>query len=1120
MNKKKLKTILTRTGTGIMVFAGSLAGAYLITPGKTKKAMLNVPQNTPEEIGQEEPSAFSRFVNKLTADLGILEEETPSRNKTYYGMQAEFEELTLSFKKDSNSALNVIRIDGDVDFLMRGLSDINFNLNATVDYNSRTLPLEVGYVDKTMYLGLKDLRMKAGSTTVDELFGNEEEGTTGLIYQYLMASKEEGGINFNFIQFFEETYSNLIGGVLGGVDISNIGESISLSKIENDEEGMGLDVKEKETSEGWDFDITLQIHKMDETTSEMNINDINVVVSVDEDLNLSRVYIPGINIDNFSISGAINIDMVENLEVLAPDNEEYRHYNPAYTYVEVINYRGWLQKLANFLDEENQKFGFDFDLELATGTTEIGEIKGSINADFSDLIDLSKYQYVEESSTNPLGRKKNNLAIIDQIKSSVTFGIELGLFGQTGEEYGNLTIKYADGEGYINLNESIIGEQSTSVLKAKIDTETINWLMNELPGMVSSFTGETSSMDSLFSFISDSSLVSSINSGDYSAILDLLTTLRNDDDKIELGLDLSSLGLGETAEVNITLDSRVDDNHKVLNVGVNNLSVGPLEMGVQLNTTGFKDIQIKEEESYDSLSYLPTVFDQVSGILNTKQAGFAIDASLLDNANTGLRISGEGQFDYGERFGFGDLTIDQYKYENKGVWYSHKIALDVDNRSSDYSANNAYFVYGDPAGDDNIRGKVTVQSVLDIVDVFKTFLNENKDDPRFTKFIEPILKTLSFGGLADIINSKDYFKLLKNDLVKSMKKTGDNLDLTISGSMFALESDIVIRVILKDNKIDSLNVVDLGLSGKKLNLSITLKDFDENKESPIDSSKSYIDFSSISVLLKFGINTTKNNYYHLTADIDLNALLVINVDFHLDVSIVVKDEYVKIYGVIEDGKLSSIAQDYAPIVTKSVKCEFTFETYSDDDPNKVDGVGGYFHFKTTKDVALVGKTIKHYKTTSKNLLDGDNLLTYLLNDFLMFRSDITDKIGNIDLSSSSEKAPGEYTKALTSTGFTYNESKKTWNIGINLGALTGINALKSLELTIKGSQYENLSELDARLEVTALFATITVDATIKLDNPNPSILDWTTATENSFKAINDISFPASKLNNPISYISY
>ncbi len=1120
MNKKKLKTILTRIGTGIIVFAGSLAGAYLITPGKAKKSIMNTPQGPSEDIGSEEQSVFGKFVNKLTEDLGIAEEENSGRNKTYYGIEAEFEELTLSFKKDSNSALNTIKIDGDIDFLMRGLSDINFNFNAVVDYNTKTIPLEIGYVDKTAYVGIKDLRMKAGSTTFDELFGDEEQGTTGLIYQYFMASKEEGGINFNFIQFFEETYSNLISGVLGSVDFSNLGESISLNKIEDDDEGMGLDVKEKHTSNGWDFDITLQIHKMDELTSTMNINDINVVVSVDEDLSLSRVYIPGINFDNFSISGAINIDMVKNLEVLAPDNEEYKHYNPAYTYVEVINYRGWLQKLANFLDEENQKFGFDFDLDLATETTDIGEIKGSINADFSDLIDLSNYQYVEEESTNPLGRKKNSLAIVDQIKSSVTFGIELGLFGQSGDEYGNLTIKYVDGEGYINLNESIIGEESSSVLRAKVDTETINWLTNELPEMVSAFAGETSSMESLFAFISDSSLVTDIKSGDYSSILDVLTTLRNDDDKIELGLNLSSLGLGDNAEVNIVLDSRVDEEHKVLNVDLNNISVGPLQMGAQLNTTGYKDIQIKEKESYDSLSYLPTVFDQVSGILNTKQAGFAIDASLLDNANTGLRISGEGQFDYGKRFGFGDLTIDQYKYENKGVWYSHKIALDVDNRSSNYSANNAYFVYGDPTGDDNIRGKVTVQSVLDIVEVFKTFLNENKENPRFTKFIEPILKTLSFGGLADIINSKDYFKLLKNDLVKSMKKTGDNLDLTISGSLFALESDIVIRVIIKDNKIDSLNVINLGLSGKKLNLSITLKDFDEEKESPIDYTKSYIDFSSISVLLKFGINTTKNNYYHLTADVDLNALLVINVDFQLDVSIVVQDEYVKIYGVIENGKLSSIAQDYAPIVTKSVKCEFTFETYGDDDPNKEDGVGGYFHFKTTKDVAIVGKTVKHYKTTSKNLLDDDNLLTYLLNDFLMFRTGITDKIGNLDLSSSSDKAPGEYTKALTDTGFSYNESKKTWNIGINLGALTNISALKTLELTIKGSEYETLSELDAHLEVTALFATITVDATIKLDNPNPDILDWSTTTENHFKAINDVSFPTSKLNNPNSYISY
>ena len=1128
MNKKKLKTLLFRIGTGVMVFAASLAGAYLLTPSAVRKNVFSQSSRTTTkpDSNEESPAGFaihfSDFVNRLMKDTGMTDPEE-GEEREYYGLKAGFENFSISYRKDDVSSFNTIGVEGDIDFMMKGLHDINFNINVDVDYNHKEMPLEIGYVDQTVYFGVKDLRMKAGSVTLNELKGDKSAGVKGLIYQYFIAAKEEGGINFDFDKFINEKYNALMNGLFSNLDLSDLGSSFKMTGLKDDEEGMGLKVLERQVGTGYEFDLTLQINKKEENTDNINSTEINLVLSVNEDYRLTKVDLGTIDLGNIVIKGAVNINAIKDLVVLAPENPNYARYNANYNYVEIINYKGWLQKLANFIDEDNQKLGIDFSFDLDSkgnnSTTDIGTIQGSINADFSQLIDITPYLRGSSSSNS-----SQEGSLLTNIKNKATFGLKLDILGQQNQEYSNLSVKYTNGEGYINLNESLNSSNETvSVIKAKVDTQTINWLVDEMPSMLSNMGGSSSSssLTSLFSFITDSTLVRGIKDGDYSVVLDMLKTLRNDNDKITIGLDLSTLGLGNNASVDLVLDSRVEDSKKVLNLDINHVELGSLELNASIKSNGYTDIVIGEESSYDSLSFLPTVFDQVKGILDTKQAAFSINGSVLDDKNLGLRISGNGQFDYGTKFGFGDLTIDQYKYENKGVWYSHKIALDVDNKGQNYSKNNAKFIYGDRSSNDNIKGKVTVQSVLDIIDVVKTFINDSKDDERFTKFLEPIMKAMSMGELGEILNSKDYFRLLKNDLIKSAKRNGNYLDLTIGGALFTLDSDIVIRVTLNEDKLQSLDIINLGLSGgKKLNLTLSLQDYDANKVSPVDTNATFMDFSSIAVLLKFGINTTKNNYYHLTANIDLNAVLVFNMDFQLDVYIVVNNSYVKIYGVINDAKLSTIAQDYIPLYTESIKSEFTFETYNENDPNRLDGVGGYFHFKTIKETWFT-TDVRHYKTTSKNLLEEDNILEYLMCDFLLVRKDLLSSIGTLSLSNDvEEKEPGKFTNLFTDTGFKYTESSKKWDVGINLNEITGIDALQDLELSIYGSQYENLSKLVAKLNVKASIVTIHIGATITLENPDPTVTDWSTGIQNAFNAINGVAFPEAKLNNPSSYIEY
>ena len=1122
MNKKKVRKTIARVGTAALFFGVSLGCAYFFTPNAKKTITATQKQKTHHEVSETEvlPDHFMRFVTRLNEDTGIME-DTINEENTYYGFNINFDDFEVSFRKDESSAENKIGIEGDIDLKLKTIKDIAFNLDIDVDYNGKDLPLELGFVNKTAYFGLKDLRMKVGSTTIDELFGNEDEGIDSLISQIFIASKEEGGINFDVESYIDDIINDLIdnklGGMIANMDMSNLSEAFAFHALEDGEEGLGLVVNENEIEGGYKFNLDIQIRNESMDTT------LNLVLIVNESYRLTRVDLGTIDLGNVVIKGALNINSIQDYTIYAPDNENYRKFNPDHNYIEVINYKGWLQKLANFIDEDGQKFGADFSLNLKqkeeSALINVGTIQGAINADFSKLLDFSEY-------TGGIPSTDCNATF----RNSAALGLDLHILGQNDDEYSNLTVNYVDGQGYLKLNETE-NEQGVkkSVVKSKVPTETMNWLIDEMPGMFANMSGDGSSeslLTGLFSFVTDSTFVKGIKNGDYSVVLDILKTLKNTEKTIEIGLDLSSLGFGDGAEVELVLDSELGANHKVLNLGINNIEMGSFVLNATINTNDFVQWVLDDESEYDSLDFLPTVFDQIYNIVDTHQAGFTVQGSMFDNDGIGFTLNGKGQFDYKAAYGFGDLTIDQYKYKNKGVWYSHKIAIDIDNTTNDKNINNAHFVYGEKNGK-NIKGKVTVQSVLDIFDVIMTFLDENRGNEKWTKFLDPIEKMLSIGELGAIINQKDYFRLLKNDLVKSAKRNDNQLDLIIGGELFDFENDMTVRVNLKDDKLESLELIDFCFANdsKKLNVKVALEDFDATRESSVDKSdlNSFMDLSSIAVLLKFGIKTTENNYYHLTANINLDLGIIDLFKFKVEVYVVVQDGYCKIYGVIEDAKILFAVQKYNDITTKSLKSEFTFETYPDGDPNKEDGVGGYFHFKITDTRRLSGDHIYHYKTTSKNLLQSENIIKYLLSDFLYMRDWIIDTIGGVDLNSGEEKAAGDFTNTFTSTGFKYTASEKKWSVGINLDVLTGVDALKDLEINIYGNSQEKFSKLSGKLQIEAmklgsLSTKIGIGFDIALENTDSSITDWSSTLQSKFNNINNVQFSDAYLNNPDAYL--
>ena len=1131
--QKNKKRWVAKLITFISVTAMSVVGAYLLTPNRVKTINLDDGLGTLNNGDNEAQETYlERFVTHLKKVADASQEDEIS------GLRASFNQFEITWGTiDGINPKNDITLNGDLLFKMANIDDIQFTLDTKATYNTKSIDFAVGYVSKTVYVALKDLRLKSSYNNTQEIF---EE-----MYNLFFDADNTQGLGMTV------DIDNYLNDLIENMDFNEL-----LDKFSSEDKSMSFAIEEivDEEHNEVTFNINLDIieattiKQIDELTQEevevpgedkVTKNVIKAVINKDT-LALKRLDInnydvnnvaQGIKFGDITIKGILECETVPGLAIYGFDSENYTGYQAGKTFTEVINFKSWLKDILKLL--QTRTVGFELSANVTLDATETKEackvagIDASVNLDFSSLFDLQgktigvKNEDEEEPQVNTFdaepASEEEAESLLDKLLDNIKLGVELTVTGQEKDEnenyveYANLGINYANKTAYIALNEN--GDDA--VLRAKADTETLNNVISKVPTMMENLgSGTASKMSDLFSFLTESELVSAIKDGRYEGILDVLKTVKNTENTIELELDLSSLGLGENAEVDLTLAATPEEQlvpSKVLSIDVMGIEVGDANIDMSLSTHEFSNESIANAEAldllgkYDDLNYLPTLFDQVSTILDTKKAGFTVTGQIAkDNVKT-LDIDGWGQFDYGTKYGFGKLDLVQYK--DGSEFYNHMLKLDVDNHAQELKDRNVRFTYGPNEG---IKGKFTIETVTDIIELVKTFVddvNESQDE-RFTKFIEPLVELLGVSYLGDAISSRDYAKFAKSEVIKSIKEINSNtVEIVIGGSIFSLDEDLVLNLKLKgtgaDRELEGITLPSFNYNDANISLGITLADFVE-QPSPVDLTAQFMDFSDIKVLLDFGINTTRLNYYHLTADIDVTALAIFNISFDLDFYIEVNGVSTKVYGVIEDVPyVLAVSND----ALTDVKSEFVFEP---DHSASNNDIGGYFHIlRTEVHKGIFSRTTEkyYYKSDSKNFVDADNsytnLIYYLVVDMLDIKSSLANKIINASLDSSSNNDP-DYEKAFTSEGFSYTHtnSKDTWKLGLDLKSLTGVSALGDLSLTINGSNSSNnkgyLNSLSAKLYLVSIVA---VNATINLQDINPSATNWPSSINTKYNNV-------------------
>ncbi len=1141
---KKVGGITAKITTGVLCFGIALAGAYLLTPNRVKTISTKYGEETIEQ------SDFELFINQLTNDVGMGQDSTTS---TY--LSAEFENLVLNYTLENQTVENTVTIDGGLDLRLHELSvsGIEFNVNADVDYNGKNLTLAVGHFKEQLYFSLQNLKLKCNSISANEI-----------IMQLAPIFAQYGDFYFDEMVY---DFSNLIDEKIG-----SLGNTL-MSSMSGSTSGLSLSTEEVKTATGYKFTLTVS-------------EDIVIDLISDTDFTLQRVEIVKLQTNGLSVSGAINVSFKEYNDFIVPAEDP--------SYVNIFNYSGLYQKLASLLHEDNQKIGVAFSADLDNvvnnTSTDIAKIEGSVNVDFDALLDLEKYSgYSDEFGnmpTNPLinrdgetqNEEKTTADYVKEIVDKLKFNLQLDLIGQNDVEYANLDLALEGGEAYIRFNEQEVNNEKKSVMKLKIDTTTMNWIMDKIPELVSSLSGDssTNTLDTLTSFLSDD-VAHSIETGDFSFILDMITDLSNDADGINLDLDLSSLGIGDNASVSLDIDN--DPNSDTLVLDVSNISFGDYVLGAHVNSEDYAALDLGELTAYQSADFIPDVVDQVSELVDSPKSGFIINGSVLADADsTGIKFYGGAKFDNSEdvKAGYGNMVIEEIKYHADTIWATHLLNVDVTNLDSNViksldaegnvistnNQNEALFIYGDPNSDSNVKGKLHLQSVIDIVDIVKTFIGDAKDDPKFTKFLQPITKLLGMSVLGDIIAEKDYLRLASNELLQevSLINNGQTLKIVVSKTLLGLPDDLSILINFEggygseSRRLKSLELIDFAIgeneSSKKINLKVELADYNFtnytdihgntrtlNNEIEAHRDEEYMNLDGIKTLIDLGINTTRLNYYRLTADVSLTLLgFDITLD-DIDFQIYVDGVHVKVYGKIGHVPLIPIAsEDFSLLQTdRSMSAEFSFRTWDDNDPGKPEGdnVGGVFNIVRTTDtpktkfqnwkfVTVHEMKSYHYRCNGSTFMD--NIIQYLLGDLLGFKASIISDIGSSD-SSSSETEARDFTQSFTDTGFQSNGL--TIKLGLNLDILTGIDALKEAEITITGAATDDgkggtmniLSSLKANLRIhfaidinVSLTASV-ADCALAAD---VALSKWNANANSAFNTIDTASYPDANYNKPTS----
>lgn len=495
--------------------------------------------------------------------------------------------------------------------------------------------------------------------------------------------------------------------------------------------------------------------------------------------------------------------------------------------------------------------------------------------------------------------------------------------------------------------------------------------------------------------------------------------------------------------------------------------------------------ELNKDRSQFRLEFDATVSkdDTVENEVVTSYEDITVDGGLQFELDPERHLENHENIGYG----YGDVTITDRKNVKHNIYADMK---SVDELLMSYSTttNNAQ----KDAETSPMYVKMKVQTMKDIVDLVSEVVQEQ--DAHFQELTGKLFDSLGYMPIEDIINNKDYTQLLAYNIVNSFTVGENYIEIDISLELLALEeTHAKIKIDFKEEEarnedevdhlvLDTLHVSEFSYNGLNLEFNASLKEFNPDLASTrLSKGHKYIDFSDLKVLLRLGINTSKNNYYHFTAQAAVKlSLFSITINLPIDIKVWTKDGDVHVsvdFTSVPTDTLASVAigpaSGYYSLSSRSGSIY-----YHD---------GNFFvkRFDTCKTAIIFGKKVNLEYSAKYNTQDFmDNILQILLGDVIGLRETFMNQINDAISEHNDPDYQMKYEKILKD--FIYNETGHYFYFDVDLAEIANNDDLKEFNAVIHTDDTNvNLTGVGVNLEVelvnASLFSiSISVSADIQL----------------------------------------
>ncbi len=753
----------------------------------TQREVASVEEN-PTTIISEDPDLYSV---ELPSIEPLSDTELFINELTNFGNMNANVHATIA--KDNN----VYTITGEVFVSMEQIENVELTASLNINLGNRDFDVTLTYIDGTIFASAFDKNYKI---TTDNIIGTATR----------------------VIDALDDTLD------LGGLD----------SLIDTDEL---LGKLSSMNSFVVDNEIFYEVDLFDFLPTITFVSDLNYT--------MKKISLHNLDLGDFHINLDASIDILGkgNNKVTNPEKEGkvFRDLVEFTDYLDASKIKGIANQIKSFMDLDNIKLGFDYDINVTRDGNLTFNTLGNIN-------------FAKESE-----------ALKARLKGSLV----------NPEEDVNLDsnydIAYVDDCVYFDYNHE---------LKLSYGVSSIMDLVKIIETRLPTNQEANDIIEKLLPDFSTgrSPLFTLIGNQDYLGLLNYFNSLYVEDDLLKLSLDASILGEYQ-GELLITLDINSNGLHSIV---INNVYAFGYVLNINLTIKEYETIEVLDKESYTSLNYVGDIFEDVLDLIQQNKFALGVNGSIGFNGTT-YNFNGSTQFTLGEEkdTGIGKITIN-----NK-----HNITIDVTklktgDKETALRNSEVLFNYNS-----NLKGKFNLGSLEDTFGIIMNLINSG--DKRLEKYKALLTKDYSNSIISRLMRG-EIEAILYQNLVKTISFDNDKYTIELNGDFLKKDTDldvsnILISLKLKDR--DGKKAIDtLSIKGTildiNIDLNITLNDYDSSYKG-LSKTDSYFDFSDMGVLVEYLLNTAMCNNFTIAGNVNIPInLLITKINLNAPLSAVVKIE--------------------------------------------------------------------------------------------------------------------------------------------------------------------------------------------------------------------------------------